>query len=649
MKISSIIDYLSCILVRLIGPIIRILPKSAAFFLGRRLGDLLYYFDFKHKATTYANLKTAFGDKLSPSQLSSLSKEFYQTFGQNLLEVFLIPSVDKKYINKYISFEGLENVPVGPGRNKGAILLAVHEGSWELSNIICANLGIPLALFVRNQGFPRLNKLLNSYRSQKGCKIIQRQDQTRQLSEALKNNQTIGITADQGGKTGVLVNFFGKDASMASGAVRLALKYNSAIIPVFYTRIKGPYIKIIIEPPFEIRKSKDNKEDIRDNAQRLIHIFQKHITRYPREYLWSYKIWKYTDEKKILILSDGITGHLRQSQAVADIISDYFKEKGIKPEIDTEEVRFNNRLRRYALLFSSCLAGKYNCQGCLWCLRKFLQKDIYKSLIGIKPDIIISSGSSVAAVNYVLSREGLAESIVIMRPSILSTRRFNLVIMPRHDNSPKRKNVVVTEGALNLINEQYLKGQTEKLIRVQGSTLKTPGRYIGLLIGGDTKSFSLSRKIISEVIRQIKPVSERLNADILVTTSRRTSSGIEGIVKEEFSNYQRCKLLIIANEKNLPQALGGILGLSEVVISTPESISMISEAVNSKKYVLVFRAQGLDKKHRRFLDNFAKNKYIYLVEPGDLGQGIEDIWRSRPPTYTLRDNLLVKEAIKKIL
>ena len=140
-----------------------------------------------------------------------------------------------------------------------------------------------------------------------------------------------------------------------------------------------------------------------------------------------------------------------------------------------------------------------------------------------------------------------------------------------------------------------------------------------------------------------------MNADILVTTSRRTSFASEEIVNEDFSKYQRCKLLIIANEKNLPQALGGVLGLSEIVISTPESISMISEAVNSKKYVLVFKAQGLDKKHRRFLDNFAKSKYIYLVEPGDLGQGIEDIWRSRPQIQGLKDNLLIREAINKIL
>jgi KDO2-lipid IV(A) lauroyltransferase len=652
MKINSIIDYLSCILVRLIGPVIRILPEGLTFFLGKRLGDLFYYFDFKHKAITYANLKTAFGDRLSPPQLSSLAKEFYQTFGQNLLEIFLLPLVDKEYINKYISFEGLENIPQGFKGNKGVILLTVHEGSWELSSIICPQLGFPFVLFVRQQRYPRLNQLLNSYRRQRGCKIIQRQNQARQLSEALKNNQAIGITADQGGRSGVLVKFFGKDASFASGAVRLALRYSCAIIPVFSTRIKGPYSKIIIEPPFEIRKSQNRKDDIQDNLQRLAQIFQGHIRRYPKEYLWSYKIWKYTDEKKILILSDGITGHLRQSQALADIISDYFREKGIKSEVDSVEVKFNNR---FALLFSSCLAGKYTCQGCLWCLGKFLRKDIYQSLISNKADIIISCGSSIASVNYILSSESLAKSIVIMRPSILSTSRFHLVIMPRHDRPPKRKNVVVTEGALNLIDEEYLQDCISHIayrISQNGDrrlAITDKQLTIGLLIGGDTRSFSLSGKIISAVIRQIKAVSERLDADILVTTSRRTSGAIEEIVKEEFSDYERCKLLIIANEKNLPEAVGGILGISEIVISTPESISMISEAVNSKKYVLVFKAQGLDKKHRRFLDYFAKNKYIYLVEPFNLSKEIENIWLNKPPIYILRDNLLVSDAIKRIL
>lgn len=617
--------------------------------MGKRLGELLYYFDTKHKSIAYSNIKTAFGARLLPYQISSLTKEFYRTFGQNLFEIFLIPLFDKEYINKYISFEGLDYITEGFKRGKGVILLGAHEGSWELSNIICANLGFPFNLFIRQQRLPHLDRLLNFYRSQKGCKLIQRQNQLRQLIQAVKSNKAVGMSVDQGGKSGIRVKFFGKDASMATGAIRMALEYDTALIPSFYIRLNGPYLKVVIGPAFEIKKTGDLERDIRSNLQELVYIFERYILKYPKEYLWSYKIWKYTKEKNTLILNDGKIGHLRQAQAAAKIIDGCLKDKGITSNIETVEVRFKNKFSRYALTFGSCLAGKYYCQGCLWCLRTFLKEDNYKRLISIKPDIVISCGSALAPLNFVLSRENLARSIVIMRPSILSTQRFDLVIMPRHDRPPRRKNVVATEGALNLINEQYLKEQSERLAKAITDKGQKPSLCVGLLIGGDTKNFSLGKDTMSEVIKGIKSAAERLDADILVTTSRRTPLEVEYLTKEEFRDCSRCKLLVIANEKNIPEAMAGILALSQIIVTSGESISMISEAVNSKKYVLVFNLPGLRKRHRRFLWYFTKNKYIYLTEINSLSKAIEDIWLNRPPIHALKDNLLVSDAIKRIL
>jgi len=656
MNKDSIIDYSSCILIKLLGPLIRSLPIRFTLFLGRRLGELLYYFDLRHKSLAYANIKAALGSKLSPYQLAGLTKDFYRDFGQNLIEIFFIPLVNKQYLNKYAIFEGLEHIEDGFKKGKGVILLGVHEGSWEVSNMFCANLGFPFMVFVRDQIYPRLNQLLNSYRSRNGYKVIQRQNQTRQLIEALKNNYAVGMTADQGGKRGTLVKFFSKDASMASGAVKLALTYDCIIIPGFYTRVKGPYVKLIFQPPFEIKKTNDFQNDVRDNLQRLISIFEKYILGYPKEYLWLYKIWKYSDEKKVLILDDAKTGHLRQSQAVAKIASNTLKERGINDCVDIIEIKFRNKFAKLALTVSSCLAGKYYCQGCLWCLRTFLKRETYKSLISIKPDIVISCGSAIAPINFIISRENLAKSVVILRPSVLSTNRFDMVIMPKHDNPPRRKNNVITEAALNVVDAEYLKEQSDKLIQSQGSLpgrqagrLKPQGFYIGVLIGGDSKTFVLKTNTISEVIRQIKSASERLDADVLVTTSRRTSREIETVVKNEFKDYDRCKLLIIANEKNIPEAVGGILALSRILIISPESISMISEALNSQKYVVVFNAPGLSKKHQQFINYFAKNKYLYLAEGLDLSERIKEFWLDKPQIRTLRDNLLVIEAMKRII
>ncbi|MCX5702680.1 MAG: ELM1/GtrOC1 family putative glycosyltransferase, partial [Candidatus Omnitrophica bacterium] len=380
-----------------------------------------------------------------------------------------------------------------------------------------------------------------------------------------------------------------------------------------------------------------------------VNIFEKHIYKHPTQYLWSYKIWKYAGEKNILILNDGKAGHLRQAEAVAKIAVNYLKDKGIKPNVTTVRVDFKNTFHRYALELSSCLAGKYHCQGCLWCLKSFLAKDTYLSLAGIKPDLIISCGAAVEPVNFVLSRENLAKSVLIMRPSVLSAKRFDLVVIPRHDRFIKRKNVLVTEGALNLIDEDYLREQSGKLVQATGHRLQATGSYIGLLIGGDAKDFHLTYDTILEVIKQIKLISEKYNMDLLITTSRRTPEGIENLLKEEFKDYSRCQLLVIANEKNLPSAVGGILGLSQIVITSPESISMVSEAVNSKKYVLVFNPAGLDKKHREFLRRFSGDKYIYLVRAQDLSKRVDDINKTKPEAHNLRDSLIVKEALKRIL
>ncbi|MCM8795406.1 MAG: hypothetical protein NC928_01760, partial [Candidatus Omnitrophica bacterium] len=70
MKKKDLIDCLACAGIKIFGPLIRGIPKSCAYFLGRRLGDLLYCFDLRHRAIAYANIKSVFINKLSPAKLS---------------------------------------------------------------------------------------------------------------------------------------------------------------------------------------------------------------------------------------------------------------------------------------------------------------------------------------------------------------------------------------------------------------------------------------------------------------------------------------------------------------------------------------------------------------------------------------------------
>lgn len=648
MKTDCIIDYASYILFRALSVFIRAIPIDWGLFLGRRLGDFLYVCDPKHKAIAYANIRRALGDKVSFAETRRINRAFYRSFGQNLIEMFFIPLIDKKYLEKYIVIRGREYIDRAFAEGRGVIFLGVHEGSWELGNIISANLGLKFSLFVRDQArFKRIEQLLNSYRQQKGCRIVQRRFQTRELVELLKRNEAVGMSIDQGGRRGVLVNFFNRPASMSAGAVKLALKRKAVILPVFLRRLGGPYINVAVETPFMVRETGDFKKDVKENLQRIINIFEGYIAKYPQEYLWSYKIWKYSNKKKILILSDGKIGHLKQARAVADIAASGFDKRGLEAEIDILQLGFKSRLRERALKLSACISGKYNCQGCLWCLKSFLTEDSYNELLKAAPDVIISCGSSAAAVNYVFSRQVLAKSIVIMRPSLLNTKRFDLVILPSHDSLLKGKNVLIVESAPNLISDKYLADSAGSIKKEIKQDLKK--LVIGVLIGGSAKGFRLERGVVLQLIRELKAVSDELDADILFTTSRRTPKEVEQLIKDNLRDYQRCKLLVIANDKNISDAVGGILGLAQIVVVSPESISMISEAAASKKYVLVFESGGLSRKHQRFLKRFAGKRYIYLTPAFGIGGKIEDLLKSKPAAQVIKDNLLIAEGLKRIL
>lgn len=649
MKQNLIADYLSCILFKAVSLFTFLLPLNASLFLGRRLGDLIYLFDAKHRATAYANIRKAVTPNNDFQLALNITRRTYRAFGQNLIEISLIPRMNKRYLKKYIHIENSHFIDEAFKRGKGVIFLATHEGSWELSNIICANLGFPFMLFVREQGFPRLNALLNSYRVKQGARLILKHTGPRQLIEALNSNQSVGLTVDQGGKNGEIVKFFGKAASMSTGAVKLALKYDCSIIPVFYTRVKGPYTKVILDQVYTATKSGNAQKDLRDNLQRLINIYEKYIQQYPYEYLWTYKIWKYGKEKEILILSDGKAGHLHQSESVAKLINRQLDSRGFKSTLSVCEVKFRSSLARFIFNWMAAFSGRYQYLLCLRYLRHALSEESWQGLINLKLDIVISAGDKLSAVNHIITKANQARSIILMRPAKLNLKKFDLVIVPRHDRLREKKNVVVTEGALNLVDAEYLKERSAGL--EQSGLLRGPlsNSCFGVLIGGDSKKFSISRQAIIELAGQIKQSAEELNADILLSTSRRTSPEAVQAIKKEFETYPRCKLLIIANENNHPDAVGGILGLSGIIIISPESISMISEAVMAKKYVVVFKASGLSKKHQRFLKNYQDKRYIYLKQTKELSGLIKEILQNHPEISFPEDNLRVNAGLDKIL
>jgi len=645
--------------VKALGSFIRLLPVRAALDVGRILGFLAYHFDIRHKALAYANLKIAFARTKTPDEIKRITKTLFCNYGQNLIELMRLPLMTPEMFREYVRMEGTEHIQESLKQKKGVILLAMHFGSWELASLASAMIGHPYKVIVKPQKrFSRLDELLNSYRECGGSVVIARGLGTREFVKSLRCNEVVGMVVDQGGRDGVLVPFFDRQASMSVGAIRMGLKLGVPICFAIIIRQKGPYHKMIIHPPLKLKNTGETERDIHDNLRQVTQLMEHYIREFPQEHMWFYKIWKYSKESITLILDDGKTGHLRQSQAVAAQLKKALNERQIDMTTQHLTVSFQNGLAQKIFPILSLLAHHFLCQGRLGFLRRFLTKESFSKIMSVKADFIISCGSSTAAVNYLLSNDQQAKGIVILKPGVMGLSRFDLAVLPHHDlpaRPRKGVNIVAVNAAPNLITPQYLEDMSRQLLN-HFSHLKRGDKFrIGVLIGGDTKDYVLKENKIRMVAHQILEAACEINAEILVTTSRRTPPRVEALLSRELKKNPRCVLFINPKQDNVPEAVGGILGLSDIVIVSGDSISMISEAAASGKKTIIFpvkERQGLalkEHKHTRFLDTLNAQGHILSSSPCDIKQSIYSLAKDKITLQKIDDNEAILKGLRQII
>lgn len=176
------------------------------------------------------------------------------------------------------------------------------------------------------------------------------------------------------------------------------------------------------------------------------------------------------------------------------------------------------------------------------------------------------------------------------------------------------------------------------------------GPTIGLLVGGDAKNYELPVAMIRQVCQEIKKFLETRQAHLLITTSRRTSGALIQVLRDHFGQDSRCRLLVVASEENPTGTVGGIFHLSDMLVVSAESISMVSEAIASRKPVIVFepRRKTPAHKNRRFLEESARAGLIHRVMPDEIRDRCEEFARNATLGVPANADPDLQGALKKL-
>ncbi|MFA5159192.1 MAG: ELM1/GtrOC1 family putative glycosyltransferase [Candidatus Omnitrophota bacterium] len=628
------IAYLAaCVLIFLFEHI----PFNVGLRIGDFLGHLIFYVS-KKRRVAYINLKTALGNQLSPAERWKAVRDHFGFMGQSAVEVMSFRRMKREYHDLHIKVHNPDRYEELLRSGHGGVLITAHFGNWELLQVWSGLRGTPIHVLTREQRYPRINGLINELRESHGSVSVSRGAGIRGLIRALREKKMVGVLGDQSaGKTeGIILPFFGRRTTVPIGAFQLAHRTGAFIMPFFIVRTGGPEHEVYAGEVLKDDLSLAPQARIEFQVRQYLKVLEDFIRKFPNQWLWENKRWKYCWDRKIVILSDGKAGHFKQSEVVAEMLAN-FKEfhgrSGLRFETEKIYVEYRSMFHRTVLFLMAFLMKPW-IQGRLRWLAPFLTPETQKAIERANADFIIAAGSGLAPVQMLLARETGAKSIVIMKPPFpYSMTNYDLAIVPAHDGGkvPKRtfRCMIMPSGYMTLNREANVRQLQLKL----GEGVRP---RIAVFLGGATRNYDLTIPDMEKFCAILKQASSRAG-DYMITTSRRTSAHVERFLKDTLSQHPACRLLVITNEENPPYALSGMLGLADLLIVTEDSLAMISEAVGTGKHVIVLSlgGGGLPEKHGRFHQILAQRGLVTLSGLVDLEKNITELLK-RPVAPVLQ-------------
>lgn len=320
--------------------------------------------------------------------------------------------------------------------------------------------------------------------------------------------------------------------------------------------------------------------------------------------------------KVIVIVSDNIRGHLNQSRGVASWVAEFTGAETI--EVDIPAVKGINKLKarrkerelaegdkKYARKWLQDTGGENVVRAVG---QYFASKNVHE---GSEKVLFISAGSDAAPFNLALAIIWNCACATIMTPSIIGTAPFDFAVVPAHDNPSEASNILATAGSPNSIRKECTKKAAAELLR---EARPESDRIWSILIGGDDANYFINSNWIKYNIGHIINIAEQEGVDLYITTSRRTNPEAVKMLHSIADDSSAVRYLLVAAEDPF-NPIPAMLGFSEEIFCTEDSVNMVSEAITGGHRAVLLRVG-----HKKGIRRMFQDLTVSLISKGALPQ-----------------------------
>jgi Kdo2-lipid IVA lauroyltransferase/acyltransferase len=239
--------------------------------------------------TVMRNLRIAFPDMPSDEREALALAQWDQT-GRTFAELAVMDHLTPE--GGRVEVVGMERLHALRDSGKPAVLISGHLANFEVMAAVIMASGVPCQVTYRAANNPYVDALIRQSRERYGIRLFApKGDGTRELMAGMKRGDSIALLVDQKYNQGPEVEFFGQPVNASPGAARLALKFDTVMLPLSVVRLPGVRFRVTAHEPIVVNQSEDKAADTLAGIQAANRFVEDRVKEHPVDWFWVHKRW----------------------------------------------------------------------------------------------------------------------------------------------------------------------------------------------------------------------------------------------------------------------------------------------------------------------------------------------------------------------
>lgn len=258
------------------------------------LGSAAYFAWPRARKSMRANYRRVLG-RVPRRELDRTARRSLVNYCKYLADFIRFPAISPvNLIEQVQGDEQFQALSKALERGRGAVIVCMHFGNWDLGAGAGAARGYPLTVVAETFADSRLDAMVMGARTRLGMKIVKLEKAGPSLLRALKENGLLALLIDRPTPgDGVKVTFFGEDVEVPAGPARLALRTGAAVVPTAFARIHphGPAVTTLCDFNLSFERTGDDAADVQALTQAIMHSHERFIRQYPDQWYMFRPMW----------------------------------------------------------------------------------------------------------------------------------------------------------------------------------------------------------------------------------------------------------------------------------------------------------------------------------------------------------------------